>query len=343
MPQDTYYDSEYLDEIGEKVNLLDYAESQGFEFESHGREHYTNCPLHVDKTPSLSITEDADGNCTKFFCHSCKTGGGIIKWLITFEHLTFNDAVIKSSELAGMKVRKGCSSPVVRYLRSKNLNIKKSVIKTVSHEILSEDKFTKYSKEPIPEWESEGIQKDIINKFDIRIDNAMNRIVYPVRDINGNLINVKGRTRYPNYKALRVPKYLNYYKIGDMDYFQSLDLALPYVREAGEIIICESIKSTMKCWGWGIKNVCSAETHGMTDYQLKLLLRLQCDVVIAFDNDVNFYSKENIKLRKQLNKLKCLTNVYYIIDNVGYLGEKDSPMDCGEQVYRELYARRKRW
>ena len=36
MPQDTYYDSEYLDEIGEKVNLLDYAESQGFEFESHG-------------------------------------------------------------------------------------------------------------------------------------------------------------------------------------------------------------------------------------------------------------------------------------------------------------------
>ena len=343
MPQDTYYDSEYLDEIGEKVNLLNYAESQGFEFESHGREHYTNCPLHVDKTPSLSITEDADGNCTKFFCHSCKTGGGIIKWLMTFEHLTFNDAVIKSSELAGMEIRKGCSSPVVRYLRSKNLDIKKSEIKIVSHEILSEDKITRYSKEPIPEWESEGIQKDIISKFDIRIDNAMNRIVYPVRDISGNLINIKGRTRYPNYKALRVPKYLNYYKIGDMDYFQSLDLALPYVREAGEIIICESIKSTMKCWGWGIKNVCSAESHGMTDYQLKLLLRLQCDVVIAFDNDVNFYSKENIKLRKQLDKLKCLTNVYYIIDNVGYLGEKDSPMDCGEQVYMELYARRKRW
>lgn len=253
MPQDTYYDSEYLDEIGEKINLLDYAESQGFEFESHGREHYTNCPLHVDKTPSLSITEDADGKFTKFFCHSCKTGGGIIKWLMTFEHLTFNDAVIKSSELAGMEIRKGCSSPVVRYLRSKNLDIKKSEIKIVSHEILSEDKITRYSKEQIPEWESEGIQKDIINKFDIRIDNAMNRIVYPVRDINGNLINIKGRTRYPNYKALRVPKYLNYYKIGDMDYFQSLDLALPYVREAGEIIICESIKSTMKCWGWGIR------------------------------------------------------------------------------------------
>ena len=343
MPQDTSYDSEYLDEIGEKVNLLDYAESQGYEFESHGREHYTNCPLHIDKTPSLSITEDTDGNCTKFFCHSCKTGGGIIKWLMLFEHLGFNDAVIKSSKLAGMDVRKGCSSPVVRYLRNKNIDIKKSAIKTVSHEILPENKFSKYSKESIPEWESEGIHKDVISEFDIRIDNSMNRIVYPVRNIHGQLINVKGRTRYQNYKALRVPKYLNYYKIGDMDYFQSLDMALPHVNQTGEVIICESIKSTMKCWGWGIKNVCSAETHGLTDYQLRLLLSLQCDVVIAFDKDVNLYGKENVKLRKQLDKLKFLTNVYYIDDGYGYLGEKDSPMDCGEEVYRELYAKRKRW
>ena len=39
-------------------------------------------------------------------------------------------------------------------------------------------------------------------------------------DVDGNLINIKGRTRYPNYKQLRLSKYMNYFKVGCMDYFQ---------------------------------------------------------------------------------------------------------------------------
>jgi DNA primase len=165
-----------------------------------------------------------------------------------------------------------------------------------------------------------------------------------VFDAAGRLINIKGRTRYENYKDLRLPKYINYYPVGDMDYFQGFREAEPYIRETGEAIICESVKSVMKCWAWGIKNVISAESHNITDKQLRLLVKLGADLVIAFDNDVikTYYTDKGRALREQFSKLAKFTGVYVIMNGDG-LGEKDAPMDKGKEVFLELYGKKRRW
>ena len=58
------YDADFLEQIDNGVNLLEYAESTGFEFEHKGKEHFCSCPLHIDKTPSLCIS---DANPQKFY------------------------------------------------------------------------------------------------------------------------------------------------------------------------------------------------------------------------------------------------------------------------------------
>lgn len=207
----------------------------------------------------------------------------------------------------------------------------------VVHEVLSANELSKYSHEDITEWIDEGILQEVMDLFEVRINDRDNRIVYPVYDINGNLINIKGRTRYKNYKELRIPKYINYYPIGTMDYFQGLNITLPFIKDQNEMIIFESVKSVMKAYGWGYKNCASAEKHTITDEQLKLLVRLRVNIVFAFDSDISYSDKD---IKKTIDVLKRITNVYVIYDRKGLLGGKDAknaPVDLSREIWEQLY------
>lgn len=325
------YDDEFIAEISKKVDLLSYA-SQSFSFQKKSDNYFTNCPLHIDKTPSLAICPEKNA----FYCYSCGRGGGIIQWLMIVEKLSFDAAVKKTATLAGTDVSLMCQSETVKYNRSIQ-QMRKKTTENYKHKILDYAVFEQYSKGYIKEWINEGIRQQEIDEFDIRIDNKSNRIVYPVFDIDGNLINVKGRTRFENYKRIGIPKYINYYEVGTMDYFQSLEKSLPYIKESGEVKIFESIKSVMKLYGNNEKNVISAEKHTLTKEQIVLLIKLGVDVVFCYDSDVNYNDKA---VRENLNLLKKFTNVYVIKDSGKLLGgteTKNSPIDCGYEIWQQLY------
>ena len=94
--------------------------------------------------------------------------------------------------------------------------------------------------------------------------------------------------------------------------------------------------------GWGYKNCASVEKHSITDEQLRLLVRLKVDVVFAYDSDISYRSKDIVN---SLNTLKRFTNVYIIEDKTNLLGGitgKNSPADCGKEVFEELYNNKKR-
>jgi len=331
------YDDETLQQINENVNLLDYV-SQFLELEEKGGDYWAHCPKHIDKTPSLSFTPENNS----FYCFSCGRSGYIIGYLMKYEDLPFEEAVEKAAKLADFDLSTVCHSDTISFLkRIKLFNSKKR--KQFEHPILDEKYYSKYKKEPIDEWLAEGISREMIDLFDIRIDRRANRIVYPVRDANGNLINVKGRTRFENYEELKIPKYINYEKVGVVDYFQSLDITAPYIKQQGEVVIFESIKSVMKAFGWGYKNCVSAEKHTLTDEQVDILVKLGVDIVFAYDNDVDYYGEE--KVRQNINKLKSITNVYLIKDKDKLLGEKSkkrAPVDLTQEVWEELYANKKK-
>lgn len=324
------YDIDTLKAITDNVDLFEYV-SQSIEMERKGDDYFGHCPLHVDKTPSFSITPSKN----RYYCFSCLRAGGIINYLMDYEHMTFPKAVEKAAKLANIDTGSLCKSKTVILLR--RIKSLKQCKMLPRHEVLNANEIEKYSKERVPEWEAEGIEPDVMDLFGVRINNRDNRIVYPVYDIKGNLINVKGRTRYKNYKALKIPKYTSYFPIGTMDYFQGLNITLPFIKEAKEIIVFESIKSVMKAWGWGYKNTASAEKHTLTDEQIKLLVSLHVDIVLAFDTDVDYREKS---LTDTINRLKRVTNVYIIKDRRKLLGgkeSKNSPVDLTREIWEELY------
>ncbi|MDE7018168.1 MAG: hypothetical protein K2P65_11475 [Lachnospiraceae bacterium] len=334
------YDNEALIELCSKVDLFEYA-SKDMEFEGRGDSYAAHCPKHIGKTPSLVITPSKN----LFHCFSCGVGGNIINWLMTFENMSFNDAVEKVGVLAGVDVKnlKQCSAlKVYKNLARMTETKKKSVIDRV---ILNDSEIDKYEDNVPEEWVDEGINPDIMKKYNVRIDNMANRIVYPVYDSKLRLIGFKGRTRYKNYKEMKIKKYQNYQKIGTTDFFIGMKENYENIMSHDEVIIFEGIKSGMKVEGWGYDYWLSSETGWLNDEQVLLLIQLGVkEVVIAYDNDVDIK-----KIRECTEKLRKFTNVYVVTDRrfvkdrlLGSVEDKMSPCDKGKEVWEILYKERRR-
>lgn len=332
----TNYDDEMLQQINENADLFGYV-SQTMELEKKGNDYWAHCPLHTDLTPSLSFTPAKNS----YYCFSCRKSGGIIGYLIDFEKMEFEDAVEKAAKLANLDLSKMCHSKTITFLKKLRALAMKPK-SAYEHRILDDSELDKYQIEPVKEWLDEGIEQDVMDLFGVRVDTWQNRIIYPVYDICGNLINIKARTRYKNYKQMKIPKYINYFQVGVMDYFQGLNTTLKYVLDANEIIIFESVKSVMKAYGWGYKNCASAEKHTLTKEQINLLVKLRVNIVFAYDCDVDYRSSD---VRQDIEKLKRVTNVFVIEDRKKLLGGKETknaPVDCGEEIWETLYSQKRK-
>ena len=325
-------DQDKLQELCNKVDLMEYAE-KSMDFERRGSDVYaTHCPRHEDKTPSLMITPSKN----LFYCHSCHVGGNIINWLMTFENLKFNDAVDKTAMLAGVEIDhlKTCES--LSYFKQ----IKRSQVQPIKfateRQILPWSYYEQFADEIPQEWVDEGIEPEILKKYEIRIDKKSNRIVYPVYDKDGNLIGAKGRTRFKNYKELQIKKYLNYTKIQTTDYFMGMKQNWDTILDSKSVILFEGLKSVMHVAAWGYNNCLSSETSDINDAQAAILISMGIrDLIIAFDKDVGLgHIRETTKL------LQKYMNVYAIYDKWGLLQDKDSPCDQGRDTWELLYDRR---
>lgn len=335
------YDNEALMELCSKVDLFEYA-SKNVEFEGRGDSYAAHCPRHIDKTPSLVITPSKN----LFHCFSCGCGGNILNWLMTFENMSFNDAVDKVGGLVGVDVKnlKQCSALKVYKNISRICKCEKKESAN-NRAILDVAEIEKYSDETPSEWEEEGINPEIMKKYNIRIDKNANRIVYPVYDNQLNLIGFKGRTRFKNYKEMKIKKYQNYQKIGTTDFFIGMKENYENIKRQNEVIIFEGIKSGMKVEEWGYDYWLASETGWLNDEQILILIKLGVkNVVIAYDNDVALS-----KIRECTEKLRKFTNVYVVMDRrfikdrlLGSNEEKLSPCDKGREVWETLYNEKRR-
>lgn len=324
------YDNDVLNKINDSVDLVSYI-GQEIELKRKGNLYFGSCPLHSDSTPSFAVYPQQN----RFYCFSCRRHGGIISYLKDYEGYSFRDAVEKASSLARVDLSKMCRSQTVLY--NKQIAKQKTEPEELVHEVLDKNIYGKYLKEDIPEWVAEGIRPREIDLFEIRIDRKSNRIVYPVYDMQGNFINIKGRTRFQDYKTLGIAKYMNYYPVGAIDYFQGANITMPFVKSAGEIIIFEGLKSVMKLFGHGIKNAVASETSTLSPEQRHWLAKQGLDVVLAFDSDVDYRRND---IAECIDFLKQFTNVFIVKDRGGLLGgaeAKNSPIDCGIDVWNELY------
>ena len=331
------YDKEQIGELCRNFSLLDYVE-QDYDIEKKsGGEYAIHCPKHKDKTASLFINPSKN----VWNCQSCHRSGGPLQWLMQIEDMGYHQAVQKLQDVTGMKLQGTQTASSLRFFKSLQSITDKENDETMQREILPDDYMDRFELFPDGEpkvWIDEGISPEMIRKYNIRYDRKSNRIVYPVYDNQDNLIGVKGRTLYENYKVLGITKYINYTKIGKTDYFQGMHENRETIKQTGRAIIFEGIKSVMKADAWGYHNCIAAETSMINDEQAKILIQMGVgSVVIAFDNDV-----EMREINISASKIKHFINVEVIQDKNGLAGVKSSPVDNGIDIWRKLYEQRQR-
>lgn len=197
---------------------------------------------------------------------------------------------------------------------------------------ITEKDLMKFIHKPHRLFLEEGINIESQIKFQIMYDIKDSRICFPIRDENGNIVSVKGRTVIENYKELGIPKYIYYYPFENRHYLYGLYENYFDILSKGDVIVFEAEKSVQKADSYGINNCVSIGTKSITDEQLLKLLELKVDIVLAFDKNVSLE-----EIERQAKKFDKLANVYAIYDNLNLLDEKDAPIDKGYDTFMKLY------
>lgn len=324
------YPEELIQKVIESIDIIKYI-SQYTILEKDNKNYFGICPIHRNDTdPSLSVPETGE----YYYCFGCGSGGNIIKFIMELHKISFSEAMeLLLKDIGNIEYTEN-KSKTFKFLKTMNklLVNKENLIK---REYLSEEVMSKYKNIPIQSWINEGISQEVMEKYNVRYDNIGKRIVFPIWDNNGNIISVKGRTSVENYKELNLRKYTYYYPIQTLDFLFGFYQKKDIIQKEKEVIVFEGSKSVMKVESWGIHNAVSLETSHIDYEQMKDLLSLKVDIIIALDKGVDIQ-----KIKKEIQPLKRFTNVYAIIDIDNILEDKSSPCDYGYYVFQDLYSQK---
>lgn len=318
----------------ESVDIVDYI-SQFVELEEKNGEYWGLSPFKEEKTPSFSVRRETGS----FYDFSSGVAGNVLTFIRYYFHCSRRDSVRILKEYAGTDP--GSAAPAAfldaakvcrRYLPPQKRE------KTPVHNDFLPDCMLRYEKSPEKRavWVKEGISEASLDKFDVRYDAFANRLVYPIRDPSGKIVNLGGRTLDPAWKEKGLRKYSYYAKWGTMTALYGLWENREAIQNKREIIIFEGAKSVMLCDTWGIYQTAALLTSHLSPFQTRLLAGLGVRVVFALDTEVDVAKDRNVRL------LARFVNVEYIRDTSGAFGEKDAPVDRGKEAFVELYKRRKK-
>lgn len=221
---------------------------------------------------------------------------------------------------------------------------------------------TEYPKEMLsyfipyhhPSWLRDGIQPDVMDKFNIGFLLAQNKITIPHFDINGRLVGIRARSldaeeieQFGKYRPVQIgntlyshPLHFNLYGIYEHK------LAIQKRRSA---IIVEGEKSVLLDDGYynKISNTVACCGSNINKFQINLLSNMLGvnEITIAFDKEYKDWRSDEaynyrLKIENICKKYSSQAVFYYIWDMDNLLDYKDSPFDKGKEVFEELYRHR---
>lgn len=324
-----------LNELIRSIDIVEYI-SQFVEMEQRGDEWWGLSPFQDEKTPSFSVRPDPPF----WYDYSSGRSGNIYTFVKDYFNITPNEVIKKLKEYAGYDGE--VSSTATNRLSALNVcrqySSKQQIQKESKSIILPDDIMDRYDRrsDKLQIWRDEGISDESLDKFQVRYDSLDNRLVYPIHDMNGKIVNIGGRTLDPDWKEKRLRKYSYRYKWGTIMTIYGVPENMQEIKDKQEVILFEGCKSVLLADTWHIGNTGAILTSHLSRNQAKILIKLGFDVVFALDKEINIREDKNIQ------KLKRYVNVYYLWDRDNLLDEKDAPVDKGEEVFRKLYASRLR-
>lgn len=226
-----------------------------------------------------------------------------------------------------------------------NINIKEDIYREYIKKLPKDSKPKTYPTEMLYEYPNcvsklfldDGIGLMAHYVFDIRFDSDSNRILIPIRNIEGNLLGVLGRYNQKDIKG-KTPKYLSILQNERKHTLFGIYENKKYLSDT--IILVESEKSVMRAFSMGYRNVLALGGVIVNKHKLKLLMKLKPKkVILSLDEGISRdYIVESAKELKSPNPFIKWHVGFIDSNNIG-LGKKNCIFDESKDKCKEILSK----
>ena len=223
-----------LSELIESVDILEYI-SQYTEFTEKNGEYWALSPFKDENTPSFSVRKETNS----FYDFSSGIGGNVLTFIRYYDRCGYPEAIEKLKNYSGFDGKTTGRRRLSVTEVAKRFSPPKMKPKQVKSTILPDDYMQRYEKraDKLAAWEQEGISKASLDKFQVYYDSFSNRLVYPIRNPDGKIVNIGGRTLDEEWKEKKLRKYTYFMSWGELKTIYGLAENIDAINQRREMII----------------------------------------------------------------------------------------------------------
>lgn len=327
-------------EIIAAVDMEEYI-SQYTELHEKGGELWGISPFNTnERTPSFSLRKETGF----FYDFSAGFGGNLVDFVMAKDHVNVAQAIniLKryahiTEDSEGNPRRRVSMVSIAKKYGRRGRDQPKCTAKILPDNYMERYEFRTDKLKP---WYDEGIPYEVMRDYGVRYDAFDDRIVYPVRNLDGKIFCVSGRTCDPDYKSKGIRKYTYTTSIGALPALYGFWENRDAILKKKEAIVFEGCKSVLKAVSYGFDNGIALLTSHLSPFQMEAMIRVASfygvHFVFALDSDVDITKDKNVM------RLKSYAHVEWVKNRDHLLEEKDSPVDRGKEVFEKLYEMRER-
>lgn len=300
-----------IDNILKSANIIDIISSY-IPLTQKGKNYFGVCPFHEDHSPSMSVSEEKQ----IYKCFSCGAAGNVFTFVKEYENVSFIEAVKIVADKCGL-VFHGSVNVTTKIKK----NQKEYEIMDLALKYYQNNLNTDAGKEAKVYLKERGLDDKAIKTFDLGLalrdsNNSLNklflskkidadtlynlglinrngsyisdifqdRVMFPIHDLDGNVVGFTGRIYQNNNQA----KYINskesvIFKKGTILF--NYHRAKSEIKRKKEIIIVEGNMDAIRMYINGVQNVVALMGTSLTNEQVSIIKSLRAKVILMLDND----------------------------------------------------------
>ncbi|MFA6394236.1 MAG: DNA primase [Patescibacteria group bacterium] len=303
------------DEIKSKLDIVDVIREY-IPLRPAGMNFRANCPFHNEKSPSFMVSPEKQ----IWHCFGCGKGGDVLSFVMEMEGLSFIETLRALAPRAGVVLKKTDSK--IESKRNRLLDILE-ISAEFYHEALlrhpeagSAREYLKgrgLKNETLEDWKigysfdswdrlflflkKRGYEENEIFMAGMAVrkekgggfyDRFRGRIMFPIKNINGNVVGFSARVSPEKEKTEVMGKYIN--SPATLVYDKSKILFGLYkakmeIKKKNLVIITEGQMDVITSHQAGFLNTIASSGTALTEEQVKLVKRYTMNIALAFDSD----------------------------------------------------------